>query len=368
MSTLSKLNTWLHQLSTSVFDRSTTDFWLQQINPLWSSTEARGQIVARHQIAQDMYQLKIKCNRQMEFGEAGQHHPVFVEINGIRYERSYSLTQLDRQHIALNVKHVHGGLVSGWLCEKANIGDYLRFGKPYGEVSQDHFQSKSLVLLVAGSGITPAFSILHALEKQNRLEEFQIHLKYWASTQREHAFILPFKQWQERYASFNVDFYSTQAQNNTDNNGTTSQRLNATHLQSIQDVHDCAVFACGPSGFVETAQSLCRNAKQFQGEAFYFSTPSVTTSDSSEIELINIHLSRSNKQLQIPKGQSILTALEAHNIRPQHGCRMGICNKCACPKVSGSTQHIANKQTNHEANQLLRICVNSAQSDITLAL
>lgn len=368
MTTLSKSSTWLHQLSNSIFDRSATDFWLQQINPLWSSTEARGQIVARHQIAQDMYQLKVKCNRQMDFGKAGQHHPVFVEINGIRYERSYSLTQLDRQHIALNVKHVHGGLVSDWLCSKAKFGDYLSFGKPYGEVSLDHFQSKRLVLIVAGSGITPAFSVLHALEKQNRLKDYQIHLKYWASTQREHVFIFQFKQWQERYTSFNVDFYSTQAQSNTDNNDTTLNRLNATHLQSIQDLHDCAVFACGPSGFVETAQSLCTDAKQFQCEAFYFSTPSITDSDSSEIELINIHLSLSNKQLQIPKGQSILTALEAQNIRPQHGCRMGICNKCACPKVSGSTQHIANKQTNHEANQLIRICVNSAQSDIKLAL
>lgn len=37
-------------------------------------------------------------------GAAGQHHPVIVEIAGRRYERTYSLTQIDAEHLRLTVK------------------------------------------------------------------------------------------------------------------------------------------------------------------------------------------------------------------------------------------------------------------------
>ncbi len=54
-----------------------------------------------------------------------------------------------------------------------------------------------------------------------------------------------------------------------------------------------------------------------------------------EVGFVNITLTKSNKILSIPKGQSILASLEQQNVKPQHGCRMGICNKCACNKVEG---------------------------------
>ncbi len=61
-------------------------------------------------------------------------------------------------------------------------------------------------------------------------------------------------------------------------------------------------------------------------------------------------------------------ALEQQNIKPKHGCRMGICNKCACTKAQGSTQNLLNGSANHEPAQLLKICVNSAQSDLVIDL
>ena len=47
---------------------------------------------------------------------------------------------------------------------------------------------------------------------------------------------------------------------------------------------------------------------------------------------------------------------------------MGICNKCACHKVEGHTQNIVNGQQNAEPGNLLKICVNSAQSDLVIDL
>ncbi|MEK7739295.1 MAG: ferredoxin reductase, partial [Pseudomonadota bacterium] len=81
-----------------VLGTHTTNFWLQKINPLWSVQQALGKIVEKEQSTADTISLTIKINRLFKMGLAGQHHPITVEINGRRYERTYSLTQLDTQH------------------------------------------------------------------------------------------------------------------------------------------------------------------------------------------------------------------------------------------------------------------------------
>lgn len=55
-------------------------------------------------VAHDTVSLTLKCNRLVKMGAAGQHHPVIVEIAGRRYERTYSLTQIDAEHLRLTVK------------------------------------------------------------------------------------------------------------------------------------------------------------------------------------------------------------------------------------------------------------------------
>src|SRR5690606_3487416 len=77
----------------------------------------------------------IQVNRLFKFGEAGQHHPVYVVVKGIRYERSYSLTRIDAQHVLLTVKKVHAGKVSTWFAEQAQVGDVIEFGQPYGDMT-----------------------------------------------------------------------------------------------------------------------------------------------------------------------------------------------------------------------------------------
>ncbi|MFI7983818.1 ferredoxin reductase, partial [Acinetobacter baumannii] len=43
-------------------------------------------------------------------------------------------------------------------------------------------------------------------------------------------------------------------------------------------------------------------------------------------------------------------------------------NKCVCSKTQGSTRNLLNGSQNTEPSQLLKICVNSAQSDLVIDL
>ena len=63
-----------------------------------------------------------------------------------------------------------------------------------------------------------------------------------------------------------------------------------------------------------------------------------------------------------------LEALEAAGMKPRSGCRMGICNTCACGKSSGSTRHLPSGELLHEPTQALKLCIHSAATDLELDL
>lgn len=347
---------WFTTLRDSVYDRETANFWLQKINPLWSTHQCLGKIISKKFLTRDMVGLQVRCNQHMQFGRAGQHHPIKVDIAGRRYERSYSLTQLDEHHVQINVKKVANGIVSNWFCTQARIGDLIEFGRPYGDMTFPALH-QPLLMIAAGSGITPMYSMLHNLAASGALAHAKITLLYWAKQQQDFAFKKQFSLWQNLYADFSVHYFCTQ-------DSPFNARINSEHLLLTPQLKQQQVFICGPSGFVQSATQIFAQAKQIQSEAFSLS-PLSTKNESGSIQLT---LTQSNKTVTIDKGQPILLGLEQANIRPTHGCRMGICNKCACNKVQGQTKNLQDGSSNHEANQDIRICINSAQSDLILDL
>lgn len=346
----------LNFLSGSVYDSNTVNFWLQKINPLWSTHEMLGQIVKKQSIADDMVSLTIHCNQRMQFGIAGQHHPVHVEIQGRRYERTYSLTQLDEHHVQLTLKKIQGGIVSTWLCEQAQIGDVIEFEAPYGDMLLTTQNQKKVLLLAAGSGITPMYSMLEGLHRSGHLKDYDIHLMYWAQHATGLAFKTQFEAWQNSYPNFKFTALCTRDE-------PAAERINEKHTQYAADFTERSVFACGPSGFVNTAERVFSGAKLFRAEAF-----SLTPIQTNDIGVVNITLTKSNKIVTVAKGQPILVGLEQAQLKPTHGCRMGICNKCLCTKVSGATKNLNDQSENTEPHSLLRLCVNSAQTDLVLDL
>ena len=64
----------------------------------------------------------------------------------------------------------------------------------------------------------------------------------------------------------------------------------------------------------------------------------------------------------------LVQALEAEGLKPKSGCRMGICNTCACGKASGATRDLRTGAANTEATAALKLCISSAVSDLVLDL
>ena len=355
MQAIEKRASLFNSMAQSVMNSHDANFWLQKINPLWSMNQPLAKVVKKQIVAKDMVSLILQCNRHVQRGVAGQHHPVTVEIAGRHYERTYSLMQLDADHLCLTVKKVDQGLVSSWLVDQSQTGDILRLGQPYGEMQQQ-VQTPRLLLLAAGSGITPMLSLIEAFCQSRQLKAISVQLMYWVKTHEDAAYAEYLKEVAENFTNFTYQIFYTQEQD---------QRLNPSHVNQLKSLNETTVYACGPSGFAATAETLFKHVASIQTEAFSLSQ---FDTDATDTGFINVTLTQSNKTLAIPKGQSILSSLEHQGIKPKHGCRMGICNKCACSKVQGSTKNLLNGSANHEPSQLLKICVNSAQSDLVIDL
>jgi Flavodoxin reductases (ferredoxin-NADPH reductases) family 1 len=98
----------------------------------------------------------------------GQFLTLMVTINGQNYRRSYSIftDPAELPTLGVCVKRLPGGLVSNHLLDHLHEGDRLDVLPPYGNFALDPAMSTlpSLVLVGAGSGITPLFSyVIHGL-------------------------------------------------------------------------------------------------------------------------------------------------------------------------------------------------------------
>ncbi len=348
------------------------DFWVSRLRPDWSWERPLARIVSRRAESTDSFTLLLQPNRHWRGFQPGQHLNIGAEIDGTRITRSYSLSDAPRAdgRIAVTVKAMPGGKLSQHLCHTARIGEVLTLDAAYGEMTLPATPEGAWLFLAAGSGITPLMAMVRAQAALGM--PVPLALIYWARTRDELCFVEELRALAARQPNFRVDFVLTRdaAAIDAEAGDLHRGRIDAQSLSMLApDLHQRRVFACGPDGFVAAARALAADrAVAFRSEAFT-PPPRVVFDDYADAPRhVRITLSNSGRTLDIPRGTSLLTALEEAGLKPASGCRMGICNTCACGKRAGSTRHLHTGDIEHEPVSALRLCVNSAGSDLILDL
>ncbi|KAA1417073.1 2Fe-2S iron-sulfur cluster binding domain-containing protein [Nocardioides humilatus] len=106
--------------------------------------------------------------------EPGQHVTVRTDLGGEGVRRNYSIcSSATSDQLAIAVKYLPGGAFSTFAMEQLRAGDTLELMTPTGSFGTqlDPLAEKHYVAIVAGSGITPALSILQttlAVETESR--------------------------------------------------------------------------------------------------------------------------------------------------------------------------------------------------------
>ena len=338
-------------------------FWADRLAPGLDAGRAR--VLERRRESADAVTLVLQPGRGWGGFRPGQHISIGAELDGRRVRRSYSPTGIPRAdgRIAITVKRVAGGKLSQHLCDHATVGTWLDIGPAFGGMTLPAPLDAPLLFLAAGSGITPLMSMTRALVARGM--PVALTLLYWARRRDELCFVEELRELAREHAGFKLRFFLTgdAASSNDEGEG----RIDAAQLAShVPDLASRRVLACGPNDFVEAARVLSApHARGFDSEAF--TAPRIADGSDTSGN-VQVTLAASQRVLTVPRGSSLLDALEAAGLSPAHGCRMGICNTCACGKRSGSTRHLQTGALEHEPVTALRLCVNRAASDLVLDL
>jgi ferredoxin len=67
-------------------------------------------------------------------------------------------------------------------------------------------------------------------------------------------------------------------------------------------------------------------------------------------------------------GRSLLEQAEAAGLKPQNGCRMGICHTCTRRKTSGTVRNLVTGAVSTTPDEDVQICVSVPVGDVDLAL
>ncbi|MCC8669609.1 ferredoxin reductase [Xanthomonas arboricola] len=331
------------------------DFWATRLNPLWTLERPMARLVARTAASRDAVTLVLRPNGHWQGLQAGQHVSLGVEIDGRRLLRSYSPTVLADGRLAITVKAIEGGLVSRYLAGAAPIGTVVSLDPAFGDMLLPTTPTP-LLLLAAGSGITPMRALLQAAAQAGM--PMDVDLLYWVRQRDEACFVDEFEAMAAAHPRLRVRLLTTRE------GATPAARIDTYPLEQIADLSSRHVMVCGPGGFVQAARArLQGRVAAFQAEAF-----SVPTLEDGEIGDVQVQLSRSGRTLSLPRGQSLLEGLEAQGLRPKYGCRMGICNSCACARQSGTTRHLLTGERSNEPTAQVRLCISAPSTDLILDL
>ncbi|MBN2719303.1 MAG: NAD(P)-binding protein [Deltaproteobacteria bacterium] len=118
--------------------------------------------------------------RFMHF-RAGQYMDVTADIRGQRVTRAYSISSAPEngKYLDITVKAQPGGNMSRWLVNDVRVGDRLSVTGPFGDfVYVPERDTKDIVAIAVGSGITPIMSMLREFDGSR--EAPRVHLVYGA--------------------------------------------------------------------------------------------------------------------------------------------------------------------------------------------
>jgi len=327
------------------------DFWAGRLNPLWTWDQPRARLLDSRREGSEAVTLTLQANRHWRGCVAGQHIELGVEIDGRRLRRHYSPTVLGGGRFEITVKRMGGGRVSTYLADQAAPGEIFQLGQAFGDMVVRPDDSEPLLLLAAGSGITPMRALLR--ERAARGAGAETTLMYW-SRKREALCFEAELQAMTAAPGIRVRHWIT---------GEGAPRIDALADDVLAEAGTQKVLACGPGGFVQAARSRVGGlARHFQAEAFSASAP--VGGEDGEVE---VELARSGRRLRLPRALSLLEGLEAQGLKPRHGCRMGICNTCACQRQSGATRHLPSGER-HDEPASVRLCVHAPSTDLVLDL
>jgi ferredoxin-NADP reductase len=334
--------------------------------------------------------------------QPGQFVNLELMINGKTVIRPYSISSSPSRPYSLTVTvkrvpspanqpDVPPGLVSNWLHDNLKAGDRIKLlGGPMGRFTCVPNVPSKILLVSAGSGITPMMSMLRWL--QDTMTNCDIIFLHSAASPQDVIFRKELEAIDEQMPNLRVAVTITRPTANQHWMGLTG-RISQSMLSVVApDLMERSVYVCGSEGFMQATRSLLESMnfpmQNYQEESFggqptkqavapaaptkQVSAPVQSTAAPTKVRERDlafaqasvsdfsgtrsngkaptlpiappgadsvIHFTKSNQQVTVDNNTSILEAAEEEGVQIRHACRAGACGMCKVRVMNGQVRY-----------------------------
>lgn len=309
--------------------------------------------------------------------QPGQFITLDLSINGEKIKRSYSISSTPTRPAVLEitVKRVPGGLVSNWLHDNVQPGFRVNVSGPSGRFSCLPDPAPKLLLLSAGSGVTPVMAMARYLfDTGSPSEMIFLHS---ARSLDDVPFAEELQWMAERSPRFIPHLVLTRPSPDVPWKGPTGRLSPKMVVDLVPDYRQRILYSCGPTPFMEHARELMADLgfpmKNFHMESFGGSkggdAPKARKRAGSMAELLPTPTSVPVKPKTLPPGAmrapvrakataklpKVLFARSGREVAHDgetpllelaerlggdipNACRAGVCGTCKMPVLSGEVR------------------------------
>jgi ferredoxin-NADP reductase len=290
-------------------------------------------------------------------------------VDGRRVVRSYTVSSSPnkKDYVEITPKRTENGCVSVFLNERAMPGLSVEARGPYGHFCFDEKLHNNIVLIAAGSGITPMIAILRYIDDLKL--STRVSLLYCVRTGADIIFENELARLERALPNFSYKVCLSRP--HPEWTGASGRLAAESVSQLIVDMSSSTFFLCGPKGFMENARdillSLGTSGHQILQESFGERPAESQPLDNLQSEtVVFIH---SQKTCQASIGSTLLDVAEHNGVQIPYGCRQGQCGTCATQVLSGEVHMDAQAGLTSEQKNSGYVlpCVSHAKGTVVLA-
>jgi ferredoxin-NADP reductase len=366
------------------------DRYLELVSPMWAAAEVRARVVdvVRETEgvaagAAPVATVTLQPTSTWRGHRAGQYIQVGVELPGARRTtRCFSISSAasapgERFTITVRANTEAPDperSVSSFLVHRVRPGQMLHLSQAEGDftlpVSPATPGPDPLLMISGGSGITPVMSQLRTLlrdaprygDRAGRVGRRVVFLHFARSAEDQ---IFAEELAAIAAADNGVEVHLRYG----------DQRFSEFELRRlVPDFRDTDTWVCGPAGLVERVQEAYavsagsttpgRLRVEYFKLATVVSTGPTTGAGSAEGDVTFTRAGTTTANT----GASLLEQAEAAGLRPEFGCRMGICFSCTSRKSAGTVRNLLTGETSSLPDEDIRICVSAPEGDCVIDL
>ncbi len=276
--------------------------------------------------------------------QPGQYMTLQLMIDGKRVNRSYTIASSPtlRGACELTIKRDPNGLVSRYMHDQLKLGETLNVVAPTGKFVFTGTESRSILMIAGGVGITPLMSVARYLT--DKAWDGDIYFVVVARKEVDIIFYEELKTLSSRFANFHLCITLTQVEPESEWLGHRGF-LSGVLLQNLAgDIKRLPIHLCGPQGMMDATRDLLLQCGVSEGQikTEAFSSPKTPTAESGDrpqpavADTAQIEFRRSKCVADLDAEVTVLEAAEAASVDLPFECRSGICGQCKTRLISGA--------------------------------